>query len=186
MTILIGITGRARAGKDTFAGALTAKGYKRLAFGDAIKQIASIVSGEPERYYHDDHLKESYCPALGMTRRKAMQMIGTELFREQFGPDVWVNCVISKWAAEPHIPTVVTDVRYANEAEAIRSLGGTVIEVRRPDNGGLQGAAGAHSSESGLPPDLIDQTFINDGTVQNLQWQARVFSDLLEQKAYGG
>ena len=56
--------------------------------------------------------------------------------------------------------------RFANEAEWIRErLGGEVWEVRRP---GLPVAAG-HSSEAGLPDELIDRRIDNDGSIDELR-----------------
>jgi hypothetical protein len=62
-------------------------------------------------------------------------------------------------------PTVITDVRFTNEATAILAAGGTVIRVTRP---GVQ-PANDHVSETQLDKsDLIAHTIINDGTVSQL------------------
>jgi len=56
---------------------------------------------------------------------------------------------------------VVSDVRFDNEAEAIRDLGGVVICVER-------GAAQPilyHKSEGGVTASLIDTTVTNDGSI---------------------
>ncbi len=47
---------------------------------------------------------------------------------------------------------VADDVRFANEAAAIRALGGTVVEIRRP---GLSRLAGGHVSEAGVAADTV-------------------------------
>ena len=73
---------------------------------------------------------------------------------------------------------IVPDVRFDNEAEALRSLGGIIIEVRR-GQAGLSGSAGAHVSESGLslPADYVIE---NEGTLEELheKFEAILFGDV--------
>ena len=60
---------------------------------------------------------------------------------------------------------VVCDVRYDNEAEWVRNLGGLVIHVERPD----ASAVNPHSSESGVTKLPGDMTIVNTGTLGDLQ-----------------
>lgn len=180
MTILIGITGRARAGKDTLAQIFVQQGLRQVAFADPIKAIASIVSGEPISNFYADDLKELHSAALGMTRRRAMQLIGTDMFREAFGPDVWSRCRMAQWEAAGKPATAVSDVRYDNEAQAIRSAGGIVVRIVRPDNVGLTGEVALHSSERGVSDDLVDIEIVNDGTIGELKHEALKVLTLLE------
>ena len=177
---LLGITGRARAGKDTFAAELIKLGYKRLAFADAVKQVTALIANEPTHLYYDDIEKEAHCPALGVTRRKAMQLVGTEGGRKLFGDNLWVDRALRGWIEDGRPPTVVTDVRFDNEAKAILALGGHIIRITRPDNVGLQGAAALHASERGVSEDLIDVEVVNNGTVGDLWAEARKLRQLLD------
>lgn len=184
MTVpIIALTGRARSGKDTFAAELVNQGFRRYAFADTIKTIAAQVSGEPEHLFHSDATKDEYCNALRMTRRKAMQLIGTDMFREVFGPDVWVNCLLARWHNDGRPPMVVTDVRYTNEAVAMAHLGAKVIKLERPDNAGLSGEAGAHSSELGIAEYLVDVFVTNDGTIGELHAEARKLASYVKAEA---
>ncbi len=64
-------------------------------------------------------------------------------------------------------PTVlVTDVRFANEAELVKRHGGLVIKVWRTINDGKP--KDTHASEAGIPEQLVDYTFENNGTKQEL------------------
>lgn len=172
MTILIGITGAARAGKDTLASIFVQQGLRQMTFAEPIKAIASLVSGEPLSNFYADDLKEQHSEALGMTRRRAMQLIGTDMFREAFGPNVWARCSMAEWEKRGKPATVLSDVRYDNEAQAIRSAGGLVIRIVRPDNVGLTGEAALHSSERGVSDDLVDIEIVNDGTIGELKHEA--------------
>lgn len=171
MNKLIGVAGKARAGKDTFVRGLIQQGYTRAAFADALKQVTALIANEPLHYFTDDELKEEFTPALGMTRRRALQGMGQSV-RETLGDGTWVNRVMRTWEDSGKIPVAISDCRYPNEAKAIRAAGGIVVVIERPDNAGLTGEASTHSSEQPLPFDLVDVYIRNDGTVEDLHGHA--------------
>lgn len=181
--LLIGITGKARSGKDTLAEAFTRRGYKRMAFADALKEVTALLANEPSHLYFQEASKEEFTEALGMTRREALQKVGSSM-RKEIGTQVWVDRVLRQFICEgQRHPTVISDVRYDNEAEAIIAAGGMVVEVVRPGNQGLTGRAAAHESEKGVRGSLVSVEIINDGTVGDLWAEARklmVFTDLQE------
>lgn len=166
MAKLIGVTGLARAGKDTFAAQCAARGYDRGAFADALKEATAFIADEPQDLYFNDTTKEEYSEALGMTRRKALQGLGNGV-REVLGPMTWVNRLLRRWEADGRPPMVISDVRYPNEAEAVRALGGAVVRIVR-DGAGLSGEAGKHISEAGVPDDFVDFEVLNNGTIDDL------------------
>lgn len=178
MNQLIAITGLAHSGKDTAASALTERGYTRLAFADSLKIAVAFIANEQTALYHDDVQKEVWCPTLGMSRRQALQKFGKGM-RDMFGPDVWVSRLLGYWVELGKPNVVITDCRYPNEAEAVRSLGGIVIRINRP-GAGLDGEAGAHESEVKLPEDLVDIEVFNDGTIGDLRAEMRKILDSLE------
>jgi hypothetical protein len=61
--------------------------------------------------------------------RHLLQWIGTELFREA-DKDFWVKKLVGK--INPWKDYVIGDLRYANEAEAIKRLKGHTISIVRP------------------------------------------------------
>lgn len=171
MSILIGITGKARAGKDTFSRSFTAEGFMPLAFADLVKQVTALLAQEPTAHFYQDQLKELHCDSLGMTRRAALQKVGGGM-RDALGDQVWVNAVLSRWRNAGRPNAIVTDVRYDNEAAMVRNFGGFVVRVVRPDNVGLQGAEAAHASEAGVSDDLVDFTIPNSGSLEDLHRRA--------------
>ena len=75
---------------------------------------------------------------------------------------------------------VIPDVRFWNEAEAIKAAGGFVLRVVRP-GAGLEGAAGEHSSEMELSDGdgHFDAKIVNDGTLAEFEEKVAALGALL-------
>ena len=164
---LIGLSGKARSGKDTVANHLWLHHeFTRIAFADPLKQGVKAMFGLTYDQTFDDALKEVMIEHWGMTPRRMFQLMGTEAIRNTFGQDVWCKrFMLSYDLLKDTDNVVVPDVRFDNEAELIRSLGGVIVEIRRGT--GLAGEAGAHISEAGLSeaPEIVIN---NDSTLENL------------------
>lgn len=89
--------------------------------------------------FPDDPIDEEF-----MTVRQVLQFVGTELFRNQLDPDVWLNSVFLKPWAEDDI-VIIADARFPNEA-ALGRKNGLLISVER--NTGL--LSDGHKSENAL------------------------------------
>lgn len=172
MTILIGLTGSAGSGKDTFALALVTKGFVRAALADALKEVVAKLAGEPVSMYHLAEFKAAHCETLGMTRRAALQGVGNGM-RGILGESIWINQILRKWEEEGNHATVITDVRYPSEAQWIVDAGGSIIRIVRPDFNLLRGEEATHISEAGIPDDLVTMEVLNDGTIGELHAEAR-------------
>lgn len=166
MIKLIGITGKARSGKDTLAKLLwNHHDYVRIAFADPLKCAAQTIFGLTEDQTWNDELKEVVIPRWKLTPRQIFQRLGTESVRDVFGPHVWTERWLLSYEQVMNTDNVVIpDVRFENEAKMIRELGGIIIEVRRGD--GLAGAEGAHASEAGGIE--ADYVIDNNGTLETL------------------
>ncbi len=172
--MLIGLHGRAQAGKDT-----------------AYERLAQLYPGQVERYAFADKLYAAAAASLGVSVetlrelklddsarltlrtgwptmhdgekyaeisvRKYLQLFGTEGHRDVFGSDFWV-----KQVAPEHVGRIVcvTDVRFDNEADHVHDLGGHVVQVFGPAE--LEAAADGHASEAPIDPDRVDFRVSND------------------------
>lgn len=172
MSSILGITGRAGSGKDTFGSVFVKAGYRRIAFADPLKEATAIIAGEPSHLYFTAEGKEGFSDVLNMTRRRALQDVGNGL-RKALDPGIWVRRALHEWDCQGRPLTVITDVRYDNEAELIRSMGGAIIEIVRPDNAYLEGDAAQHASEQGISSKLVDLYLTNDTSIGELQAEAR-------------
>lgn len=167
MTRIIGFCGRKYSGKDSAAKAILDRypAAERFAFASEIKRIAQRVYGFTRRQTDGD-LKEVVDTRWGITPREVMQRIGTEMGRS-IHEDTWV-----RYALDNEIPSsgadiaVLTDVRFDNEAKAIRARGGTVIRIVRP--GLPRGPFSGHPSETGIDLLEVDHEIVNDGSIADL------------------
>ncbi|MFE1126789.1 hypothetical protein ACFW6R_09045 [Streptomyces albidoflavus] len=180
----IALIGRARSGKDTVAAHLTAQpfNYYRLAFADALKQAAleadPLVDAGNTGYRFAYARLSKLVDAIGWERAKD-EYPEVRRFLQRFGQsvrdldeDFWLNLVLRKvdGAARLNIPVVVSDVRYANEANALAERGFTLVRIKRVSATGrfLPGENGTHRSETELDDYPVNHTLINCGTVAEL------------------
>ena len=164
---LIGLTGLARSGKDTVAAHLVQRhGFVQHSFAGPIRTFVANILG-----WSRDELeggKEEPIPWLnGQTPRRLMQTVGTEWGRQMIHPHLWVESCLRRvhWSRRvERRPVVISDVRFDNEAEAIRAAGGQVWMLVRA----RAGIAGSHVSEAGVRTDLVDRVIPNNASVEML------------------
>ena len=161
--LVIGIAGKKRSGKDTLAdfamrrlsdeGINTAKHH----FADALKEECSIMLTEQFGYMSDrrtceraamfleemnaDETKEKYRPLL--------QFWGTEFKRGMVKDSYWIDKmreILIKDEAIGIDVVFIPDMRFPNEADMVKELGGYIVRIQRP---GLEDGDG-HASEQAL------------------------------------
>ncbi len=173
--MLIAITGKAGAGKDSAANALIRyRFFTRLAFADPLKDSCMFKFGLSKNDVYTQEGKKRFVPEWGLTVGEILQQEGTEGTKGFWGDDFWAR----RWgmdyraALEQGLTNiVVTDCRFDLEAEVIKNLGGKIIKIVRPEKPELEGRDPNHASERGISSQFIDCTIINDGTVKDLHVQ---------------
>lgn len=169
--MIIGLSGYAQTGKDTVAEHLIKQyGYRRVAFADPIREALyklnpQVSLGE----FSHVHLSQAV-NGLGWEEtkrqspetRRLLQVMGTEVGREMFGQDFWVNQAMKNAGKFDKI--VLTDVRFPNEFRAIKAREGIVIRIVKPGTG----AVNEHASETALDNFSFDATIVNDGSIYEL------------------
>lgn len=164
--MIIGLSGYAQSGKDTVADYLMAEhGFIRRAFADNIRRmlydVNPMIGHEPLQVKVDvdgwDKAKQD--PIV----RRMLQVLGVSA-RENIHQDVWINAALDRVLNDR---IVITDVRFINEAEAIRDRGGEIWRVVRP---GVN-AVNSHVSETQLDNYKFDQYLVNDGSITDLHNQ---------------
>ena len=199
--LIVGFTGKAKSGKSTAANALGSWLTYNLsiptnvkAFADPIREIGNIFGFSNEQM-NIPTFKEQVDERWGISPRKFMQLVGSEMFRTHISQDVWVKHMfdigIPRWvnnvkncsvyaidkacAAKPLYACMIGDVRFRNEADAIRERGGLIVRINRPGVEDVCNGVQNHVSEKEF--DLIhsDITIINDfPDVQSFRNNARL------------
>lgn len=170
--IIIGLCGLAGAGKDCVAEILSSRlGFASMAFADPVYEAAAAIVGVPVYQLKKREFKEAEIPWLGLSPRRLMQLLGTEFGRGMVSTDIWVKRLAARLEAAPASwrPTVISDVRFDNEAAFIaRTPGGRVWRVVRPGAGCPAADAAGHSSEAGVSDAYVDTVIENDGSLDDL------------------
>lgn len=165
---LVVFTGFKGCGKTTASKFLSsAYGFKSLKFADGLKDMLRAL-GLNEREIEGD-LKEEPCGILmGHTPRWAMQTLGTEWGRECISKDFWINLWVSRVRKTLHagFGVVNDDMRFPNEAEAVKMLGGTIVRIYGKNDKEAQ--EDTHASESHYSTIAADYSLINRGTIGDL------------------
>jgi hypothetical protein boklE_20810 len=94
-----------------------------------------------------------------------MQTLGTEWGRSLL-PDLWLRVWRHEVDDQAHC-VCVPDIRFDNEAELIRGLGGTIIHVQRKPTADML-AVPAHASEAGITRMKGDIIFRNDRGIEKM------------------
>lgn len=189
--MIFAITGNKGHGKDTFARAVQSADpeYNIVHFAGALKELAMQVFRLEWGQCHDPKRKEEtlkrpiklddYVSPLRFyvgplvcerglianTPRELLQYVGTEYVRSVY-PSYWLDALSAQLR---HVEkALVPDCRFLNEAERIRSLGGKVVRVERPE---LGENTDAHSSERELSMISVDH-IVTNRTLSQLQRQA--------------
>ena len=183
--MIIGICGKINTGKDTIADILCGEyGFLRVSFADPIKIFCLRM--------FPDILTDEILWGSSSNRtpkiRQLLQYLGTEVARK-FDPNVWIKPTLnrikqiqetgidplSRLADTIHTrPIVVPDIRFINEAQALREINARLIKITRPRNyelAGTKNSARKHISETGIdhiPSELFFTHIDNNGSTADL------------------
>ena len=181
---IISISGKIGSGKDTIADIIMQyTPYHRWQvkkFAGKLKDIAEILTGVPKINFEDQEFKkQDMGPEWGMTYRDLLQKLGTEAMRNGLHENVWVNALFADYhfniEEDEQMPNwLITDCRFPNELEAVKTHKGITIKVIR-DSGNTIGTT--HASETALD-DYTEWDYVvdNNGSIEDLKTQ--VFSIL--------
>lgn len=159
--LVIGLAGYKGVGKTTVANALVKHfGFTNLAFADPLKEMICGLLGVPVKEW--DAIKDKPIDPgnVEFTPRDLATGIGTDLVRNQLQGDFWIWHLRCRAGARATRPLVISDVRYDDEARAVRKMGGKVIQL---DREGVTRSSD-HTSEDGVSATFIDERVWISGT----------------------
>ncbi len=190
--LLIGVTGEKGHGKDTVCARLAAFGYERHAWADELKAIAChLWDLSPEQAHGTIEQKEAIDERWGVASRHFFQILGTDVARKGHA-ETWIRFLLLKLARlsmkGPELPTLsagyaVSDLRFPNEADAIRQHGGIIVRVVRDFRTGV---GENHASERGVRKIKADYVLVNDSTVGDLHGVVDDFARIVQARGFRG
>ena len=171
--LLIGLSGKAGSGKSTVANYLEDRHrYAQFAFANALKDTVGLAFGFSREQLYGSH-KEFVDRRWGVSPRWCLQWLGTEILRDRW-PDIWFRHlrrdILDYLSINGQRPVVVSDVRFRDEAQALKNMGAVLIRIERPGcPGEIGGFDFSHISETDLDDwDGFDHVIHNDGTLKEL------------------
>jgi hypothetical protein len=204
--MLIGLLGRISSGKGTVADELVnTHGFRQDSYAATLKDITAVLfnwdramlSGDtPESRDAREQVDEWWSEKLGIpnfTPRLALQLIGTDVFRNNFHQDIWVLSVMARYRGSENV--VISDCRFPNEIQTIRQVGGRIIQVDRGTEpewwecakdaaGGMVEAVirmndhhQIHSSEWAWANEQPDELIYNNGTLEDLYGMVQLLAN---------
>ena len=170
--MIIGLCGKKQSGKSTVAKYLLEAGFQELSWAYPLKEIVGrqLFGLNDDQLYGSEAAKEAVIPDWGYSPRQILQLVGTECFRKVIRDDFWV--VFGKRRliklAGSRKSVVISDCRFPNEMEAIKSVGGITVRVIREG----QVSVDNHPSENSLNDYVTDSVITAaSGDIEGLKKQ---------------
>lgn len=130
--VLIGLSGKARSGKDAVADTcVSAYGWRKFKLADPLKKITRDIFGL-SMAHTDGDLKEKPLGPGAITPRELMISVGK--LGRSVEPNFWVNRLRDDLLKTPQAQMgtyIIADVRFINEAEWIKKHGGFLVRLER-------------------------------------------------------
>lgn len=190
---IIGLSGYARTGKDEFAAVLVNEyNFIRIAYADKLREVLyaldPIVAHENlygirqnrleqlqpvtvsqviDRYGWDGYKETKYKDEI----RRLLQRLGTEAGRKALWDSIWVDAAFAN--LNPDSRVVITDMRFPNEAQAVKDRGGVTLRIDREGVGPINN----HASETSLDDWKFDWRVQNTGSLEEYQESVRQFME---------
>lgn len=171
--MLVGLAGKARAGKDFCANEMCHSfSFYKTSFAEPLKKLCSDLFDMAREQLHGG-LKEVIDERYRITPRWLMQYLGTDVLRKIY-PNIWTDYFTRDYIKRDKKKhrIVIPDVRFVNEVDAIKNIGGVVWKiVRLGDYKSAESGIKNHPSETELDSynkfDLVIEA--NSGNLRTLR-----------------
>jgi hypothetical protein len=182
--VIIGVVGFIGSGKGTVGDILEREhGYKKFAFADALKDAVAGIFLWPRGLLEGDtnasrtfreRVDVWWSHKLGyeVTPRLILQKFGTEACRHGIADNIWIAALEKR--IHGYEDVVITDCRFPNEIDFIRSAGGILIRVKRGDDPSTEEISKMHISETAWNNYDPDFVIHNEGTKNDLKENVKI------------
>ena len=177
--MIIGLVGFIGSGKGTVRDILVRQhGYHGFAFADALKDSVATIFMWPRGLLEGDSnasraFRErvdvwwSHKLGYDVTPRLILQKMGTEACREGIADNIWIAALEKR--IHGYEDVVISDVRFPNEIDFIRSAGGILVRVKRGKDPSKEELSKMHISETAWNSYTPDFGIENNGTLDDLK-----------------
>lgn len=211
MSKIVGIIGFINSGKNTVAEILVNKhGFIQDSFAASLKDACATIFDWPRHLLEGDTAESRlwretqdnwWANKLGIpdfTPRVALQIMGTEVIRDNFNKDIWFLTLENRVRKQRDKNVVISDVRFPNEIKFIKNNGGILIRVMRGNipewyDYALKANFGdkfsenimktsykhVHPSEWSLVGHSADYEICNNGTLSDLEKSTKNIVELI-------
>ena len=201
--MIIGLVGLKGCGKDTAADYFITHydNWIKGSFADSLKDTCACVFGwDRELLEGSTHDSRAWRETVdtwwseklnkpNFTPRVALQIVGTDLWRNQFHDGIWLLSFEKKLLTIAE-NVIITDCRFPNEIDLIQRLEGKIVRVKRGEDPPWWDTAiednarrdethynpmlprtypEVHASESSWAGCTEDHVIVNDGTLEDLE-----------------
>lgn len=177
--MIIGLVGFIGSGKGTVRDILMREhGYHGCAFADSLKDAVSTIFSWPRELLEGDSntsraFRDRVDPwwshkfGYEVTPRLMLQKMGTEACRNNLADNIWIAALEKR--IHGHEDVVISDVRFPNEIDFVRSAGGKIILISRSPSPTEEELARMHISETAWRKESVDCVIDNNGSIQDLK-----------------
>ena len=182
--LIIGLGYKKKRGKDSAAVRLIDKYlFHRIAFADSLKAAIKNIFSFTEAQLNGEE-KEHVDYFWSITPREVLQLFGTQLARNGYRDDIWIKSlerkVIKLREQYTNCNIVITDVRFKNEIDYIKNLGGYTVRIDRNIPGE---SLSTHPSEIELDSyNQWDFVINNNGSLSDLYAQIDSIMNTIKEK----
>ena len=177
--MIIGLVGYIGSGKGTVGDILVREhGYHQFAFADALKDAVATIFTWPRGLLEGDsnasrafreRVDVWWSHKLGyeVTPRLILQKFGTEACRNGIADNIWIAALEKR--IHGYEDVVISDCRFPNEIDFIRSAGGIIVRVKRGDDPSPEELSKMHISETAWNSYDPNYVIHNEGTKDELK-----------------
>jgi len=182
--MIIGLVGYIGSGKGTVGDILVRNHqYTKFAFADALKDAVATIFMWPRGLLEGDSnasriFRERVDPwwshkfGYEVTPRLILQKFGTEACRQGIADNIWITALEKRMHGYDDV--VISDVRFPNEIDFVRSVGGLIVRVRRGEDPTEEELSKMHISETAWNNYDPDFVIHNEGSKDDLKENVKI------------